>query len=178
MSEAVVCNGYDQQETISHTETTITPISSSSRAKTWSEEQEHVSPEYSVKLAPEAAPKYCVAESENGSDYTKVSIDCLSTESDGSLLHKDELEKKPTVLKSLAALASKEDKDDWGNPTEQRVEALYSPLEVCVCLLKQEKIDELAGVLKPFRDDGMSFRETTIWLTKSLMTAQKLSKGL
>lgn len=46
MSEAAVCNGYDQQETISQTETTITPSSSSSRAKTWSEEQEHVSPEH------------------------------------------------------------------------------------------------------------------------------------
>ncbi|KAM3198880.1 hypothetical protein P3L10_034381 [Capsicum annuum] len=45
MSEAAVCNGYDQQETISQTETTITPSSSSSREKTWSEEQEHVSPE-------------------------------------------------------------------------------------------------------------------------------------
>ncbi|XP_047259558.1 serine/threonine-protein kinase Nek7-like, partial [Capsicum annuum] len=44
MSEAAVCNGYDQQETISQTETTITPSSSCSRAKTWSEEQEHVSP--------------------------------------------------------------------------------------------------------------------------------------
>ncbi|XP_047259365.1 serine/threonine-protein kinase Nek5-like, partial [Capsicum annuum] len=46
MSEAAVCNGYDQQETISQIETTITPSSSSSRAKTWSEEQEHVSPEH------------------------------------------------------------------------------------------------------------------------------------
>ena len=46
MSEAAVCNGYDQQETISQTETTITPSSSSSRAKTWSEEQENVSPEH------------------------------------------------------------------------------------------------------------------------------------
>ncbi|KAM3344349.1 hypothetical protein P3S68_026441 [Capsicum galapagoense] len=106
----------------------------------------------SAKPDPEAAPRCCVAETENGSECREVAIDCLSTESDGSLLHKDELEKKATAvydtkqakkdalralddkvsqLKSLAALASKEDKDDWGNPTEQRAEALESLLEVC-----------------------------------------------
>ncbi|XP_047259534.1 serine/threonine-protein kinase Nek7-like [Capsicum annuum] len=264
MSEAAVCNVYDQQKTISQTDTTITPSSSSSRAKTWSEEQGHVSPEHvsrfdegdtmnnktkelevlsspldheeadivecisakssrmtlsdgrfndktrsfgeestssnlqSAKPDPEAAPRCCVAETENGSECREVAIDCLSNESDGSLLPKDKLEKRGTAvydtkkakkdalralddkvsqLKSLAALASKEDKDDWGNPTEQRAEALESLLEVCARLLKQEKINELAGLLKPFGDDGMSSRETAIGLTKSLTTAQKLSKG-
>ncbi|KAM3288914.1 hypothetical protein P3S67_022344 [Capsicum chacoense] len=46
MSEAAVCNGYDQQDTVSQTETTITLSSSSSRAKTWFDQQEHVSPEH------------------------------------------------------------------------------------------------------------------------------------
>ncbi|CAN4109259.1 unnamed protein product [Withania somnifera] len=250
-SKSAVCNGYDHLETISQMETTITPSSSSSREKTWSEEQEHASPEYfkqfeegdrkscktkelEVFSSPldngeadvvvcvsgkssrmtlsngrsdnktrsfdeestssnsqpgkpdtEAAPRCYPAEAENGSVCREVAIDCLSTESNGALIHKDKLEKKATTvydnkqakldalralndkvsqLKSLAALASKEDKDDWGNPTQQRAEALESLLE-------------LAGVLKPFGDDGMSSRETAIWLTKSLMTAQNLSKG-
>ncbi|XP_047261462.1 serine/threonine-protein kinase Nek6-like [Capsicum annuum] len=140
-------------ETISQTETTITPSSSSSRAKTWSEEQEHVSPEHvsrfdegdmmnnktkelevlstpldheeadivecisakssrmslsdgrfndktrsfdeestssnsqSAKPDQEAAPRCCVAETENGSECREVAIDCLSTETDGSKTH-------------------------------------------------------------------------------------------
>ncbi|XP_047259952.1 serine/threonine-protein kinase Nek6-like, partial [Capsicum annuum] len=169
MSEAAVCNGYDQQETISQTETMITPSSSSSREKTWSEEQERVSTEHSGKPDAEAAPRCRVAETENGSECREVAIDCLLTESDGSLLHKDELEKKASAvsqLKSLAAIASKEDKDDWGNPIEQRAEALESLLEVCARILKQEKIDKLAGVLKPLGDDGLSSRETAILSTK------------
>ncbi|KAB2098004.1 hypothetical protein ES319_A01G208200v1 [Gossypium barbadense] len=80
-----------------------------------------------------------------------------------------------SLLSKLTAMSGDEIKSVWENPSQERADALESLLELCAQLLKQDKIDELAGVLRLFGEEVVSSRETTIWLTKSLMAAQKFT---
>ncbi|KAM3248230.1 serine/threonine-protein kinase Nek6 [Capsicum annuum] len=151
-----------------------------------------------AKSDPDAELRCHASECENVSEFNEVAVDCIASERNRLSPLTDEVEKNAdmveaakqtdkdarqalddgvSLLKALATLAGDGHKNDWENPTQERAEALESLLEVCARLLKQEKIDELAGVLKPFGDDAVSSRETAIWLTKSLMSAQKLAKG-
>ncbi|KAE8734399.1 Serine/threonine-protein kinase Nek6 [Hibiscus syriacus] len=82
-----------------------------------------------------------------------------------------------SLLSRLTAMSGDEIKRVWENPSQERADALESLLELCARLLKQEKIDELAGVLRPFGEEVVSSRETAIWLTKSLVSAQKFTGG-
>ncbi|KAL8459875.1 hypothetical protein ACS0TY_031690 [Phlomoides rotata] len=62
-------------------------------------------------------------------------------------------------------------RESKGEQELHRADALQSLLEVCARLLKQDKFDELSGVLKPFDKNTFSSRET-----KSLMNAHDLNK--
>ncbi|KAG6787668.1 hypothetical protein POTOM_003711 [Populus tomentosa] len=91
-----------------------------------------------------------------------------------------ELNRSPSDISSVSSLTSlhgDETKINWNPQSLQRADALESLLEICATLVRQERYEELAGVLRPFSEEAVSSRETAIWLTKSLMKLHKKGNG-
>ncbi|KAL9386314.1 hypothetical protein Peur_019438 [Populus x canadensis] len=82
-----------------------------------------------------------------------------------------------SLISSLTSLHGDEIKIEWNPQSLQRADALESLLEICANLLRQERYEELSGVLGPFSEEAVSSRETAIWLTKSLMKLDKNGNG-
>ncbi|CAH2053930.1 unnamed protein product [Thlaspi arvense] len=105
------------------------------------------------------------------SNEVAAASDCLpgSVEVDETKTEKLTASEMSSVLSKLTKLGPPQSKE--------RADALECLLEKCAGLVKQEKFEELAGLLTPFGEDGVSARDTAIWFAKTLLSSEKLNQG-
>ncbi|CDY50565.1 hypothetical protein BRARA_A03359 [Brassica rapa] len=121
------------------------------------------------KVAEVVAESECVVEEAN--DQRKLSEVVVESEC--------EVEEAKTVKLTASEMSSVLSKlTNLGPPqSKERADALECLLEKCAGLVKQEKYEELAGLLTPFGEDGVSARDTAIWFAKTLLSSDKLNQG-
>uniref|UniRef100_A0A1J3D9V9 Serine/threonine-protein kinase Nek7 n=1 Tax=Noccaea caerulescens TaxID=107243 RepID=A0A1J3D9V9_NOCCA len=93
----------------------------------------------------------------------------------GSVVEVDEAKTVKLTASEMSSVLSKLTK--LGPPqSKERADALECLLEKCAGLVKQGKYEELAGLLTPFGEDGVSARDTAIWFAKTLLSSDKLNQ--
>ncbi|VVA97337.1 unnamed protein product [Arabis nemorensis] len=121
---------------------------------------------------PKDQRKLSISSTANSStEVAAAAKDCLSES-----IKVDEAKTVRLTASEMSSVLSKLTK--LGPPqSKERADALECLLEKCAGLVKQEKYEELAGLLTPFGEDGVSARDTAIWFAKTLLSSDKLNQG-
>lgn len=158
------------------------------------DDEDEISPETTTILEqePEALSRFCLQTIAKSSpknvstEYTLTTVsgnDERAKENDHDSSRKTETSNSYKINLAAGGISSTITQNQLNSSTlriesdtvsQERADALESLLELCANLLKRKRIEELAGVLKPFGEETVSSRETAIWLTKGLLNIKKL----
>ncbi|GFP98755.1 serine/threonine-protein kinase nek6 [Phtheirospermum japonicum] len=127
-----------------------------------------------IKNNPPPSPKSAKKADANNSDKSKSGSSSGSSTLTDQHEDAEENSQKLNLARLQNLLGWDGDKSEHDDVIgDRKAQAMESLLEVCAQLLKRERIEELAGILKPFGEETVSSRETAIWLTKGLMKIQR-----
>ncbi|KAH7674133.1 Non-specific serine/threonine protein kinase protein [Dioscorea alata] len=151
-----------------------------SNGRHFDDEQERIVMHSEVKIdgMPECKTSVSVAEENRLKLLISTDAPLRRTKTDGDEMAVAVAE-ETSSMSTVTLLHGDGTQAEWDSLSiiQQRADALESLLELCAQLLQQERLDELAGVLRPFGEETVSSRETAIWLTKSLMSTPKFGGG-
>lgn len=166
----VIPSTEERVETSSPNESKSINSGASSVLSTLTDQQEYMDQkEQNFKVTPNVKTSY----PDNQHQMKNPSTEVQKQKTQGSVSYSETISSAKANDSNPIEPSKEDDEVEVNAASDRKAQAMETLLELCAQLLKRERLDELAGVLKPFGEEAVSSRETAIWLTKGLMNIQR-----